>query len=170
MQVIMKEDVYNQDNDSVKHESRSQDTSESAKSVENVSHLPSGSAYRDSVKSTLPKIPSLFGRLMYIAARRDSERDYYQSLAEDGAFDPHEVDQVLRYEHLKSFEAWLCLSLEGQAADVTAYVREHLGNRIVDIRSWKQALPYSQLIPSTALQAQRDLFRSDLEIVLSLLL
>lgn len=120
----------------------------------------------DSVRRAVSTIPTLFGRLAYIAALREPESGRYSHNAATGTFEPHELDEVLRREHVGIFEAWLCLNLAQQAADLSAYLEEHFENQSEAIRKWTREL--TALIPSAALEAQRALFRSDLEMLLNI--
>lgn len=130
--------------------------------------LPRSSPCCDFVRRAISTIPTLFGRLTCVAALREPESGCYRHNAAVGTFEPHEVDEVLRREHLEVFEAWLCLNLGQQAADLAAYLDEHLENRSEAISKWTQELPYTALIPGAALEAQRALFRSDLEMLLNI--
>lgn len=130
--------------------------------------LAEHSAYREVVRSAISRIPSLFGRLTFIAGFRDLESNRYKLDSAAVHFEPAAME-VLRQEHLEIFEAWLSLSLEEQAADLVAYLQEHLGGRKETIRKWRQEVSYIRLIPDAALAPQQKLFRSDLEIVLNLL-
>ncbi|MGA2133084.1 MAG: hypothetical protein ABSH50_12385 [Bryobacteraceae bacterium] len=105
------------------------------------------------LKDSVAAIPSIFGRLAYLAALHDRESG-------------GEVDEFLLREHREAFEAWLCLGLEEQAADLAEYLLHHLGNRPESLRQWMQEVPSTKLVPRGALPAQQELFRSDLELVL----
>ena len=125
--------------------------------------------YVDFLRSAMSTIPSVFGRLTCVAALKDPERDCYRHHDPAGAFPPYEVDEVLRRKHVEIFEAWLCLSLGEQAADLAVYLGKQLGTRREALRAWRQEIPYRRLIPASALPSQRELFRSDLEMVLNVI-
>jgi hypothetical protein len=76
------------------------------------------------------------------------------------------MDEVLLRAHREVFEAWLCLSLEEQAADLAEHLWQHLENRGEPLRKWMQEVPGLKLVPRGTLEAQQELFRSDLELVL----
>jgi hypothetical protein len=123
--------------------------------------------YGNLVKSALSTFPSLFGRLAYLAAFRDLESDRYTDPT--CVFEPHDVDAVLRHEHREAFRAWLRLSLEQQTEDLTDYLWTHLEDRRKMLWQRRHECPYARLIPSYALAAERDLFRSDLELLVAIL-
>jgi len=79
-----------------------------------------------------------------------------------------EVDQSLRQQHLQTFDAWLCLSLEQQMEALSRYLVSHGENRREIVRRWIEEKPYLQLVPPSVGQAQKALFITDLEVVLEL--
>ena len=131
--------------------------------------VPNTSGYSNHLKARLSRIQPLFGRLLRVSALRDPASGRYEDPDAGGEFDAGEVDQVVRHEHHEFFEAWLCLSLEEQAADVAGYLWRHLENRDGALHEWRQKFQYMALVPSEALDAQRELFRANLEVVLNLL-
>ena len=124
------------------------------------------SPYREIVKAAVSDIPSIFGRLTYLAAFREPANGCYRQTDAAGALDPRAVDEILLRAHREAFEAWLCLSLEEQAADLAGYLWQHLNSRGEPLRRWMQEVPYLKLIPRGTLEAEQELFRSDFELVL----
>ena len=122
--------------------------------------------YSELVRAAVSKIPSVFGRLSYVASFRDAGSGLYTHGDEPGTPEARETDEVLLKAHQEVFNAWLCLSLEEQAADLAEYLWKLLPDQGQPLRKWMQEVPYLQLIPRGALQAQQQLFRSDLELVL----
>ena len=131
--------------------------------------MPFISGYRNHLKATLSTIQSLFGRLIHVSALRDPASGRYKDPEAGGEFETGEVDRVIRHEHREIFEAWLCLSLEEQAADVAAYLWRHLENQDGALHEWRQQFQHMALVPSDAMDSQRELFHSNLEVVLDLL-
>jgi len=113
-------------------------------------------------------IASTFGRLAFVASLRNTSSDVYWHPAATGIFETQIVDQVLRQEHLNAFEAWLSLKLEEQAADLAAHLLGH-ENCSEILQQWRQESSCIKLVPATALEPERKLFRSDLELILSIL-
>jgi hypothetical protein len=131
--------------------------------------LPSRSAYREFVKSALSAIPTLFGRLTYIVALRYPVNEHYRHPDSAGAVEPQAVDDVLRQEHLEVFQAWLCLNLTQQTADLAKYFADQEKHWGEALKRWRQETQYTSLIPIAASPAEGELFRSDLEIVLTVI-
>jgi len=127
-----------------------------------------GKSFHDFLKSAMGAIPSIFGRLIYMAGLWDTETRCYRPLTTPEAFEPKEVEEAAHHQHMEVFEAWLCLKLEGQVADVAEYFEEHPENRRAILDNWKEQALHVKLAPSAASVVQQDLFRSDLEIVLNM--
>jgi hypothetical protein len=80
-----------------------------------------------------------------------------------------EVGHVLGVEHMAVFEAWLCLNLQQQTLELKHYVSNQEAPTGAMLDEWTQQKPYQRLIPSGAIQAQRDLFLIDMEAILRIL-
>jgi hypothetical protein len=126
------------------------------------------SPFRDVLKSALSTIPSLFGRLAFLAAHRNPASGSYEDQAAIVVFGP-EVNQVLRHAHMEAFEAWLYLNLEQQTTDLSNYLETLVIDPREILRQWSKESSYMKLIPPDAEQPQVVLFHSDLELVLTIL-
>ena len=107
------------------------------------------------------QIPTLFGRLVFLASLRDptSGHYYHQGLAQSvGAED---ADRSLCSSHYQVFQEWLGFSLAEQKNDLDEYLSCGGAPRY--------ALPYRKLVPSTARDVERQLYLADLETLLELL-
>jgi len=112
-------------------------------------------------RKTLLQIPTLFGRLVFLASLRDPATGHYyhQGLAQSvGA---EEADRNLCSSHHQVFQQWLGFSLAEQKADLDEYLSYGGAPRY--------ALPYRKLVPSTAREVERQLYLTDLETLLELL-
>lgn len=112
-------------------------------------------------RKTLLQIPTLFGRLVFLASLRDGVTGHYyhQGLAQSvGAED---ADRSLCASHHQVFQQWLGFSLEEQRADLDEYLSTSAGPRY--------ALPYRKLVPPMARDVERQLYVADLETLLELL-
>ena len=112
-------------------------------------------------RSSLVRVPTLFGRLVYLASLRDpaSGRYTHESLAP--LFAPEEVDRALRSSHQQIFQQWISAGLADQKADLDEYLSAAGGPRY--------ALPYRSLTPAAAREVERQLYLTDLETLLELL-
>ena len=110
----------------------------------------------------------MFERLVRIAGRFHPYTGRYVEPTMDQTMAADEVDKFLRQEHLETFDAWLCLSLEKQMEALSRYLVSHGENRRETVRSWIEGKLYVQLVPPSAEQIQKALFITDLEVVLEL--
>src|SRR6202012_852955 len=78
-------------------------------------------AATESWQRTLSTIPTLIGRVAYMASLRNAHTGTYehvglaQRIGEDG------VDRVLRRSHMEVFQEWLCFGLERQKEELDEY-------------------------------------------------
>lgn len=112
-------------------------------------------------RSTLARIPTLFGRLVYLAALRDAAAGRYSHESLARLFAPDEVDRALRASHQQVFQQWISAGLAEQKADLDDYLSTAGGPRY--------ALPYRSLTPAGAREVERQLYLTDLETLLELL-
>jgi hypothetical protein len=127
------------------------------------------SAAADLWRNTLAQIPTLFGRLWYLASLRDQNTGIYQHFGLAQRFDEEEANRVLRQSHLAAFEQWLCYSLEQQKNEADEYLQSLSGDPKVIITNWLKLTPYRNCIPVGTREVERKLFLSDLKVVLELL-
>jgi hypothetical protein len=125
-------------------------------------------------RRAIEAIPTVFGRLAYLASLRTGEAGRYehygiaQRLGEEGA---HEF---LRRSHNEIFREWLALELEPQKREVQRYVFESqqgasAGDRAKALASLIALSPWLVWIPEDSRDAERALYRNDMEIVLELI-
>lgn len=98
---------------------------------------------------------SVFEQLICVAA--------LQGHNGDPADDPR---QPLRTEHQTVFEHWLSLKLAAKLADLEACAANDGSSALEIVRHWIQPRRHRGLIPNAALQAQRELFELEFEILL----
>ena len=112
-------------------------------------------------RRTLLQIPTLFGRLVFLASLRDPTTGHYyhQGLAQSVGLE--DADRSLCSSHHQVFQQWLGLSLPEQKSDLDEYLSVSTAPRY--------ALPYRKLVPPTAREVERQLYMADLETLLELL-
>ena len=120
------------------------------------------------MRSALSTISSRLERLIFVASLRDLATEADRRIPAL-KFYRAEVGHVLDVEHRAIFEAWLCLNLQQQMLDLKHYLSNQEAPTGAVLDQWTHQKPYRQLIPSSAIQAQRDLFLSDMEAILRIL-
>jgi len=111
-------------------------------------------------RKTLQRIPTHFGRLVFLASLRDlSGRYAHPPLSQIVG---HEItDRTLRHSHHEIFSQWLSFSLSRQKADLDEY--QHASFSPPDLAT------YRDLMPGSAHQVERQLYLTDLETLMELL-
>jgi hypothetical protein len=120
-------------------------------------------------RRTLSQIPTLFGRLVYLASLRDPNTGMYRHFGFAQRFTEREADKTMRRSHVNTFADWLCFSLEQQRADLVRYLDELEGDTDVVVENWSRFPPFAGLIPAPTREAERALFLADMEEMLKVL-
>jgi hypothetical protein len=127
------------------------------------------SAASDLWRNTLSQIPTTFGRLIYLASLRDQNTGAYRHHGLEQLFGQEQSEQTLRQSHNQIFSDWLCFNLEQQKNDLEAYLDELNEDKKIILATWIRLSPYRSYIPAAAREVERNLFITDLEMVLELL-
>lgn len=130
--------------------------------------LPRGAA-ADLWRHTLCHIPSVFGRLVYLASLRNSNTGRYEHHGLTLVFGEEDANRTLRESHEKSFRDWLQFKLEYQKADLDLYLASIATDRRTIIETWLRLMPYRNFLPASARGTDRLLFLADLEMLLTVL-
>jgi len=112
-------------------------------------------------RKTLSQVPTVFGRLVFLASLRDAATGRYRYEALGRILGPEDTDRTLCNSHHQVFSEWLRFSLADQKSDLDEYLRIAGKPR--------QALRYHHLTPPTARDVERQLYLTDLETLLELL-
>jgi hypothetical protein len=112
-------------------------------------------------KRILSQFPTRFGQLVFLASLRDSLTGRYAhpSLIEIAGREM--ADRTLRHHHHQVFSEWIGLNLSDQKSDLGDYLRS--------ARLEIAQISYRDLAPSTAHDVERQLYLTDLEVVVQLL-
>ena len=126
-------------------------------------------AHSDLWRNTLSQIPSVFGRLVYLSALRDSNSGRYEHHGLSLIFGESEADRALRRTHIQTFSEWLCFNLEQQKSDLDLYLSALLDDRGGVIETWLRLEPFRTLVPSSATRTETELYLNDFRMLLELL-
>jgi hypothetical protein len=126
-------------------------------------------ALSDSWKRTLEAIPSMLGRLSYLASLRNSNTGTYEHFGLSERVGELHTDRLLRRSHLEVFQQWLCFGLQRQKQELEEYLSGVDGDKRGIIAHWLCLEPYAVWIPGESRDVERKLFYSDLSVVLELI-
>jgi len=130
---------------------------------------PESGAAADIWRHTLSQIPSIFGRLVYLASLRDPNIGRYEHHGLAQIFGEGEADAALQESHAQAFTGWLGFNLEQQKADLDLYLSSFQADRRTILSTWIRLAPYRNLIPASARDPERRLYLADLEALLEIL-
>lgn len=125
---------------------------------------PAGDLWRH----TLARIPTLFGRLLYLAALRNQTSGAYEHPVLAKMVGEEEAEDTLRRSHARVFQDWLCLNLERQKADLQEYLAE-TSNPATLLAEWQDSDACQGWAPPTAQDVESRLFAGDLRTLFTLL-
>ena len=120
-----------------------------------------GGPAADLLRKTLSRIPSHFGRLVFLASLREDHSGRYSHTPLLDVLGRDLTDRTLRHSHHQIFAEWLNFSLSEQKSDLDDYLTAS--------QLSPDALPYRELAPFTAHQVERQLYLTDLETLLELI-
>jgi hypothetical protein len=126
-------------------------------------------AAADLWRHTLSSIPTVFGRLEYLASLRNPHSGRYEHYGLEQRFGSEPANETLRESHEANFAAWLALHLDKQKSQIEQYLsgREESGEAIVE--SWLRVKPFPTWVPARARATERSLFLSDLDALIELI-
>jgi hypothetical protein len=127
------------------------------------------SALADLCKHTLSRIPTMCGRLIYLASLRDLNSGTYRHHGLITAFGRDEAVRALRESHNATFQGWLQLSLAEKNEDLRDYFRTLDEPQEEIVQHWLQSGVYRSYVPVAAMKPEMELFCRDLETLLELL-
>ena len=126
-------------------------------------------AVADIWRHTLSQIPSVFGRLVYLASLRNPNSGRYDHHGLALVFGADDANRALKKSHKQVFAEWLSFNLEQQMADLTLYMSDLPEDKKTVLQAWTKLKPYKNVLPSTAKTVDRRLYLSELETMLELL-
>jgi excisionase family DNA binding protein len=120
------------------------------------------------LREQVRQLPSVMARLVFLAGLRDPNSGTYCAplgSTPEGV----DVDRVLRSIHEEAFSAWLDYRLAEQKADLDLYFSGVNCERTSAAQNWLHLESYRSLVPVSASSAERQLFYSDLKVLLGLM-
>jgi hypothetical protein len=120
-------------------------------------------------KHTLSRVPTVFGRLMYLASLRDPNSGIYRHHGLSAAFGREESNRALKDSHRQTFREWLKLPLADRSRDLILYLSELEDPKSAVVNHWLNSKLYRDQVPSSARRMEREHFNQDFEILLEML-
>jgi len=124
------------------------------------------SAAGDLWKHTLSRIPTVFGRLAYLASLRDTNSGIYRHHGLSAVFGRDDSAKALRESHERTFIEWLSLTMEEKYHDLGHCLAGLEDPAQTVVAHWLGARIYRTYVPGSAREIERGLFCSDLEALL----
>jgi hypothetical protein len=115
----------------------------------------------DTWRRVLQQIPTLFGRLVFMSSLRDLETNRYEHPSLSSYVDPYDMDRTLCHSHHQVFSQWINSSLAEQKEDLENYERNSGDRRVLQ--------QYRDLVPPKAREVERQLYLTDLEMLMALM-
>lgn len=119
-------------------------------------------------RNTLSQIPSVFGRLVYLASLRNANSGRYEHHGLALLFGEDEANRALKKSHSKVFREWLTYDLEQQKADLDLYLSGLLEDKRSVLATWLELTPYKTLLPASVRGVERRLYTADLKALIEL--
>ena len=126
------------------------------------------SAVAENWQRTLSTIPTVLGRLAYLSSLRNVNKGTYEHAGLAQRIGEIESDLILRRSHNAAFHEWLCFGLEQQKNELEQYFSDLEGDTREIIATWTTLPPWSEWVPIESRDVERELFCSDLRILLEI--
>jgi hypothetical protein len=124
---------------------------------------------QDFTATTLSRIPDCFGRLVYIASLRDLSSGRYEHAGLSSVYPEESVQQALALCHEQIFEKVLEMPLARQEADLRGCLQRMESGFVLAVEYWHSLESYRILVPQTAPDYLKELFYSNLRVLLEIL-
>jgi hypothetical protein len=126
-------------------------------------------ASSDLWRNTLYQIPSVFGRMVYLASLRNANSGRYEHHGLALVFGEDEANRALKKSHTLVFREWLTFNLEQQKADLDLYLSALSEDKRTVLSTWLELAPYRALMPTSLRSVERRLYIADLKALLEML-
>lgn len=126
------------------------------------------SATSDLWKHTLSRIPTTFGRLIYLSSLRDGTAGVYRHHGLSSMFGREESLKALRESHEQIFVEWISLTMPEKHEELGRYLNELEEPAGTVLNHWLGSKMYAAHVPASAREMERELFNRDLETLLEM--
>jgi hypothetical protein len=126
------------------------------------------SAVADLWRNTISQIPSVFGKLVYLASLRNPDSGSYEHHGLALVFGEDEANKALKSSHSKVFAEWLSFNIEQQKVDLDLYLSGLFEDKRVVVENWSRLEPYRSLPPASVRGVERRLYIADFTALLAL--
>jgi len=120
-------------------------------------------------RRTLSQIPSLFGRLTWVASLRNPNTGVYEHHGLAVLFGKDGANKALRLSHLICCRDWLRRSLEDQMADLRLYLSTQPEMPAEVVGNWQDLGFWRTILPASIRGAERAQYLAEVGILLTLL-
>jgi hypothetical protein len=127
------------------------------------------SAAADLWRNTISQIPTVFGRLVYLASLRNPNTGAYEHHGLALVFGEDEANKALKNSHSAVFGEWISFNLEQQKADLDLYISGLFEDKRIVVETWLRLTPYRNLLPGSVRGVERSLYIADFTALLELL-
>jgi hypothetical protein len=126
-------------------------------------------AAADLWRNTLLRIPSVFGRLVYLSSLRNAVTGKYEHHGLALMFGEDDARRALRKSHSRAFAEWLKFNLEQQKADLDLYLSTVAADKPSIVDNWLTVAAYKTFVPNSATTVEKRLYVADIEALIALL-
>lgn len=127
------------------------------------------SAAADLWKHTLSRIPTVYGRLTYLASLRDTNSGVYRHHGLSTVYGREDSASAMRESHEEAFAEWLNLDLRAKTADLREYAEKLEDPLKVVLRHLASTATSESQLPDDARPMERKLFHRDFDMAVELL-
>ena len=126
-------------------------------------------ATADLFKNTLSRIPTMFGRLAYLASLRGPDSGVYGHHGLTLMFGREESRKALVSSHEQVFLEWIKLPLEEKNQDLRTYLAGLEEPTPAVLEHWAQSEVYRGYVPAMAHLGEKEFFVKELELLIQLI-
>jgi len=118
------------------------------------------------INRSVEQIPTIFGRLVYLAALRSRDTGAYHHPVLSHVIGASELDSHLRRSHLQVFYQWLDLNLAQQRGDLVRYLGIDGAEDEEHLRRLRDTNAFAAVMPEQCAPHEHDLFLQNLALVI----
>lgn len=118
----------------------------------------------DLFKNTLSKIPTVYGRLLYLATLRTPSTGAYIHHGMEQIFGKQESQRCMREAHELVFAEWLRLPLTDKRVEMVRFLQTTEGNPLEVLAHWKTRTKVA-FAPAAARPSELELFVGEIELI-----